>query len=787
MNNHGKPSIMIGNCCLTNHFNTQTCFGEALLRKGDLSGAVAYIGAINSTFWDDDFFWSVGFRNSISPAMHQNDATYEAEHLGMYDRLFHIGGEPFDEHYTSMGSMIHAGNMAVDEDGLDDYTLYYWEIYCLMGDPSLMPWLGTAQPLSLNYAQPVSRESGVVVVSTAPHAYVALRSNIDGSLIDAAYADANGNAALSFLSATADSVLLLSAICQGHIPAFGTVSLSNDANIRLGISNLQTFNVRAGQTANISFTLSNIGTDTLRYINYLLRADPAMLTPLHNDEYIDRLDPYTSISQEHVCPIAIASNLADGDIIPATLQFISDTIVTTIALQLHVQAPALSVKSIATQGIIAAGETIDLYATIINRGHADAPQFSCTIDQDYGLATILSGAQQVERLQQDSTITLHFTLLLDSLCQYLNNLPLTITAHFATHSVDLPLSLTFFADDFETSDFQTLPWQNDASFPWIISNSTARHGTHSARSPRNMPHQQASTLAISFVSHNPTDSITFDYRTATESDNDFFSVMLDTASILRTSGVATDWQTFSYPVDSGQHVLRFIYTKDHSRSVDSDCVWIDGLLLPDTLTARFTYLSDSICLGTDYAFFDTAIPTATAGTYTYSHRIADTTHLLRLAILPAPDVRIISSDTAALPGQSVILTATGATYYIWNTGDTTATITATPDTPTTYTVSGTRLGCTAQDTIRISTRPLSIATASTASITIYPNPTHGLITIQAPQMQRLTLFDIYGHSLISTTPKSPTTTIDLSPLPQGIYLLRLQSTNSITSHRIIKQ
>ena len=51
-----------------------------------------------------------------------------------------------DWFFTS-GQMIHSGNLAVTQ-GFGGSEQYYWEIYHLMGDPSLMPYLGV--PTTLN-------------------------------------------------------------------------------------------------------------------------------------------------------------------------------------------------------------------------------------------------------------------------------------------------------------------------------------------------------------------------------------------------------------------------------------------------------------------------------------------------------------------------------------------------------------------------------------------------------------------------------------------------------------
>ncbi len=62
MTNYGKYGLMVGNCCITNEFDYSIpCFGEAVIRKAD-GGGVAYIGGINSTYWDEDYYWAVGYK-----------------------------------------------------------------------------------------------------------------------------------------------------------------------------------------------------------------------------------------------------------------------------------------------------------------------------------------------------------------------------------------------------------------------------------------------------------------------------------------------------------------------------------------------------------------------------------------------------------------------------------------------------------------------------------------------------------------------------------------------------
>src|SRR5690606_7046966 len=59
------------------------------------------------------------------------------------------------------------------------------------------------------------------------------------------------------------------------------------------------------------------------------------------------------------------------------------------------------------------------------------------------------------------------------------------------------------------------------------------------------------------------------------------------------------------------------------------------------------------------------------------------------------------NDVTILEGNSVTLTATGGTSYVWSNGETTQSITVSPAETTTYTVTGTTNGCTNTDTVTI--------------------------------------------------------------------------------------
>ncbi len=214
MTNNGMPSFMIGNCCLSSKFDKATCFAEALLRKGNNAGAVAYIGGTNSTYWTQDVYWSVGVRNSIN---HTMAPTYVSNKLGVYDRIFHTHSEAFNQHAATAGAIVYYGNFSVNSSSSSDsFKRYYWEIYELMGDPSLMPWMGRA---ANNYVN-VSRSGQTMTITTAPHSYVALVDTSLTNLVFAAHADGNGQVTFDLSENFDLNATLLSVTVQNRKPYF---------------------------------------------------------------------------------------------------------------------------------------------------------------------------------------------------------------------------------------------------------------------------------------------------------------------------------------------------------------------------------------------------------------------------------------------------------------------------------------------------------------------------------------------------------------------------------------
>ena len=191
LQNAGEYCLAVGNCCLAMSFQISECFGETWLREAN-RGAIGYIGGSNNTYWDEDYWWGVGYRASIV-----SNPVYDANGLGAYDGIFHDHGEAMDQWYVTNDAIVFCGNLAVTQSG-SSLTSYYWDIYGLLGDPSISTYQGVPTENPVVHPSTLFTTWSSVEIEAVPNSYVGLTK--DGEIIAAGTVGESGTVELPFLA-----------------------------------------------------------------------------------------------------------------------------------------------------------------------------------------------------------------------------------------------------------------------------------------------------------------------------------------------------------------------------------------------------------------------------------------------------------------------------------------------------------------------------------------------------------------------------------------------------------
>ncbi|MBD3402672.1 hypothetical protein GF420_07235 [candidate division GN15 bacterium] len=263
LTNYNQYVLGIGNCCLPNTFGTDystPCFGEAFLRIED-RGGIGYIGGTNSTYWDEDYWWGVGYGPVVGAG-----PSYAETGIGAYDGVFHDHGEPVNLHYITNDAIIFAGNMAVTESGSSRED-YYWEIYHLMGDPSLMTYLGVPDPNNVIHDAAIVLSSTSIDVQADPGSYVGVTFN--GELQGSGYVGSSGTATIDLAGFSQPGTADIVVSAQNKIPYVSTIQvitpsgpyvIFDEATINDAAGNSNGL-VEAGEDILMGIQLINVGPD----------------------------------------------------------------------------------------------------------------------------------------------------------------------------------------------------------------------------------------------------------------------------------------------------------------------------------------------------------------------------------------------------------------------------------------------------------------------------------------------------------------------------------------------
>jgi hypothetical protein len=204
--------------------------------------------------------------------------------------------------------------------------------------------------------------------------------------------------------------------------------------------------------------------------------------------------------------------------------------------------------------------------------------------------------------------------------------------------------------------------------------------------------------------------------------------------------------------------------------------------------------SYSWCCGLGTSNQVTVLPTVTT-TYTVTGTATGGTNTACITVnIDKPAITISASNNPISTGSSSTLTAYGGATYSWCCGlGTSNPITVSPTATTTYRVTGTDCnGCskTANISIDINTGIKTIDVSN--AISVYPNPVTDNLQIEINSEVRgenadLRVYDVVGNLVMEKSITANKTNINVSALPSGVYVIKIETGNEVVMKKIVKE
>jgi hypothetical protein len=584
-NAHMYPTA-VGNCCCSNSFNYTTCFGEAWLRAED-KGAIGYIGAANLSYWDEDYWWGVGAGSVVE------NPTYESTGAGAYDGMFHDHGEPFPQWYTAQYAFNMAGNLAIVEAG--SWAIdYYWEIYALMGDPSLSTYFGVPATNAVGYPGQITMGETSLAVSADPWSYVGL--SLDGQLYAAALVDETGQATLDFdaFSSPGDASLVITR--QNREPVIATVQIIPASGPYIITANVSIDDTTGGngngqvdfaEVLGITLTEENIGTETAYGVDVRISTTDPYLAVTDSTEHYGDIAAGQQVTMQNGFAATVAADVPDNHSIAVNVTATDNAANQwNDSFTIVAYAPMVSIATVTVDdtggngdGLLDPGEVATLDLGIGNTGGAPVANVVAVLSSADPYVTIADDTESLGSLDAGDTLVASYDITVDAATPagHVLSFELAMAGDDYATADTFSLPVGIFVEGFETGDFSSYPWTMGGDAPWAITSTDPHEGMYCAASG-GITHDQTSEISVSLQVLQGGD-ITFYYKVSSEDNYDYLRFYIDGVQQREWSG-EVDWTEASFPVTEGSRTFSWRYEKDGSVSDGDDRAWLDYVVFP---------------------------------------------------------------------------------------------------------------------------------------------------------------------------------------------------------------
>jgi len=421
LTNTGEYPFVLSHACITGTFHLSECFGETWIRQYD-KGAIAFLGASSSSYWNED----------------------DEMERRMFDDIF-------NEDYYFLGGMVHRSLIAVYI-AYPDNAHYYFDIYNLLGDPSLALWFRVPEALSAVHPESVIVGGDMTINISAdgsPVDSVLICATNGGSVNEVGYTDAAGNATLDLTEADMGDTIRITATAYNKIPYEG-FTLVTGTGPWLIIENVVIDDslgdndgvVDIGEEIELTITLKNTGVEDALAVNGILRAVGASVTMLDSVKFYGDIVPWATRTNSTPFVAEIGSDLADGGLVTFILFAVdaADSMWDVIITE-PVAAPILSYSDYEIDdvsggdgdGYPESGESIDLTVEMNNTGGETARFMYLELSAADPYISVVSSASGIDSIPTSDSRpnSPAFRLDIDPSCP-------------SSYSVDLVISATDF-------------------------------------------------------------------------------------------------------------------------------------------------------------------------------------------------------------------------------------------------------------------------------------------------------------------------------------------------------
>ena len=843
LTNVGKLTFVMSINCLTGKFNNSSpCFAETFIRhtyNGQNAGAVGLLcpTEVSYSFVNDAYVWGVydQFQPDFMPDygpyapqqgnwqpafgnvagkffLAQSSWPYNTEAKDITYQMFTAHCDAFLRLYTEVPQTMTVNHQEVQLAGLTTFHVTAPE--------------GTKIALTKGEGDDLE----IIAVTEAT-----------GSIQD-----------IEIPSQTPPTIMKLTVTGQNYlryqadvevVPAEGPYLIVNSFSLSNGAEQLN-FSDEAG----LDIVLKNVGVETSQAGTATISTDSEYVTITNPTVDFAGIAADATTSIAEAFGFTVANNVPDNTRIEFTVNIASGGNEYESHINVRAYAPVFEIGKVTIEeiegngnGRLDPGETVKLIFPIENNGGAVSNTVKATLALNNSFMQITSTPTvTIGSIEDDGDATVEYTVNIGAAPSgFAAEYTLNVVSGAYNATRDFVSKIGLNVEDFEAGELNAEMWSNDNSKPWTFDTNDPYEGTYCMKSGQ-IGNNTSTTLTLYFEVSDA-DSIAFYYKVSSESGYDKLYFSIDNSEKGNWSG-NVDWTRAQYYVTAGTHTFKWKYQKDFSTISGSDCCWIDFVILPRdmsmTVSAGFdaNACTEETVQVNGYASNHQSLEWTTAGDGTFSDATIaqpyytfgsqdlengtvtltltgtassgetisdDVTYTIDILPVPAqPEGPTIIAKDVTATTEYTVESNEAFTEYQWviepeeagtiasNGNSAVVTWNMSFSGDASISVMGTDDICVSlpSEELEVFVSLSAVTTADAQNISIYPNPTDGIINIKVADASGnsfIQVFNILGEVVFSQMMSAEDTQLDLGRVPAGTYFISIKNNEDICIEKIM--
>ncbi len=365
-----------------------------------------------------------------------------------------------------------------------------------------------------------------------------------------------------------------------------------------------------GETTGLDLSIENQGDQPGIGVDVVLSTDNEYITITDNEESYGDIPIDAIVTKTNAFTFSVANNIPDATVVTFTIAAtdVNDsTYYSNFNIEAH--APGFRTGLITLTEITGNGnnrldpnEEATIKISTINTGDYKAYDVTGTLTTSSPYIVIQNPSYHWDSIKpgpMNSVLPVfNITVSPDAPIAEYAHFTYQINSEYHSYTKEFSYPIGLIVEDWETGNFSNFQWQFAGLSSWNITNENKYEGVYSARSGV-IGNNATSEMNIEY-NVAEADSISFYVKVSSEADYDFLNFYIDNTLVGQWSG-EVNWQRVTFPVNQGNQVFRWIYSKDANTAEGDDIAWVDFIVFPPLLqTTAYAGLDGSTCERTAY-------------------------------------------------------------------------------------------------------------------------------------------------------------------------------------------